>query len=119
MAKHQQSVSPGVGAQLRDRKVQLAAGALEQKFGQMRREVVGKARRPWRACGELNKKSYMMNPKEVIYKMLFVLGIPLEALNRHSVFECIGQFSSFSDGVTRKATPPGSAAHATAHERAG
>ena len=33
-----------VGAQLRDRKVQLAAGALEQKFGQMRREVVGKAR---------------------------------------------------------------------------
>lgn len=56
MAKHQQSVSPGVGAQLRDRKVQLAAGALEQKFGQMRREVVGKARRPWRACGETEQK---------------------------------------------------------------
>ena len=64
--------------------------------------------------GKLNKKSYnMMNPKELIYKMFFVLGIPLEALNRH------GQFSSFSDGVTRKAIPPGSAAHATAHERAG
>lgn len=33
-----------VGAQLRDRRVELAASAFEQKLGQMRREVVGKAR---------------------------------------------------------------------------
>lgn len=37
------ALSRGVGAQLRDRRVELAASAFEQKLGQMRREVVGKA----------------------------------------------------------------------------
>ena len=32
-----------MGTQLRDRRVQVAAGALEHKLGLMRREVVGKA----------------------------------------------------------------------------